>query len=467
MLTPTLRTLAAALAVTLGPTACTPKKIATPGVSLPVVAGARKAAIAEQVQPFLQSQILDSVVVGISVNGKTEVYGFGRGTTASPSVAPDGDALFEIGSITKVYTAMLLADTIEHGAATLDAPLSDFLPPGVTAPTKDGKVITLGQLLTHTSGLPRLPASVQVDSPNPYATYTEELMYKDLSATQLTRAPGESEEYSNFGAGLLGFVVGKKLGHGYADELTSRVIKPLGLTATTLAPTAEQRTRLVMGANDDLQPAPGWTFAALSPAGGLVSSANDQLRMLTAQLAAVGKDPSVVSKLLRRSQTVVLDSGETKTAYGWMVDRSGRYWHNGGTGGYHSFVGFDPKKNIAVVVLAATASSLVDRLAIAMFQIAAGDPAPPVKFPTAAELTPLVGNYDISELETKVAVSVAKDKLYIAAPGEAPTRLVPLTAREFLIESLQTVVVFEETAGVVDKLVFVINGKPFAAKRIP
>ncbi len=469
MLTFTLRTLAAALALTLtlAPTACTPKKVATPGVTLPAVAGARKAAIAEQVQPFLASQILDSVVVGISVNGKTEVYGFGRGTSANPRVVPDGDALFEIGSVTKVYTAMMLADAIEHGTTTLDAPLSDFLPPGVTAPTYQGKVITLGQLLTHTSGLPRLPASVQVDSPNPYATYNEELLYKDLSATQLTQAPGEAEDYSNFGAGLLGFVVGKKLGRGYAAELNARVLHPLGLTSTTLNPTEAQRPRLVMGANDDLQPAPGWTFAALAPAGGLVSSANDQLRMLNAQLAAVAKDPSALSKLLRRSQTVVLESGESKTAYGWMIDRSGRYWHNGGTGGYHSFVGFDPQKNIAVVVLAATASSLVDRLAIAMFQIAAGDPAPPVKFPTMQELTPLVGTYDISELQTKVVVSVANDKLYIAAPGEAPTRLVPLTAREFLIESLQTVVVFEQTAGVVDKLVFVINGKPFEAKRIP
>ena len=467
MPTSPLCTVPAALVFVLAASACTPKKVATPGTATPVVVGVRQAAIAEQVQPFLKSQILDSVVVGIIVNGKTEVYGFGRGTSAHPTIAPDGDALFEIGSVTKVYTAMMLADAIEHDRAALASPLSDFLPPGVTAPTLEGNVITLGQLLTHTSGLPRLPASVQVDSANPYEGYNEAQLYKDLSATKLTRAPGEAEEYSNFGAGLLGFVVGQKLGHGYADELRIRVLQPLGLAATTLSPTAEQRTRLVMGANDDLKPVPGWTFAALAPAGGLVSSTNDQLRMLNAQLTALGKDASAVSKLLRRSQTVVLDSGVTKTAYGWMVDRQGRYWHNGGTGGYHSFVGFDPQKHIAVVVLAATASSLVDRLAIAMFQIAAGDPAPPVKFPTAADLTPMVGNYDITELKTNVAVTIANDKLYIAAPGEAPTRLVPLTTREFLIESLQTVVVFEETAGVVDKLVFVINGKPFAAKRIP
>jgi hypothetical protein len=90
-----------------------------------------------------------------------------------------------------------------------------------------------------------------------------------------------------------------------------------------------------------------------------------------------------------------------------------------------------------------------------------------VKFPTAAELAPLVGDFDITELSTKVTVTASNGRLYIGAPGEAPTRLIPLTAREFLIESLQTVVVFEEKAGKIEQLVFVINGKPFVAKRVP
>ena len=224
---------------------------------------------------------------------------------------------------------------------------------------------------------------------------------------------------------------------------------------------------MVTGVNDDLVAVPGWTFDALAPAGGLLSTANDQLRMLDAQLAAHRNAQTPVAATLRRSQALVLDTAESKVAYGWMVDKTGRYWHNGGTGGYHSFVGFDPQKNIAVVVLAATASSLADRLAIAAFQIAAGDPAPPVKFPTAAELAPLVGDFDVAELSTKVTVTTTNGRLYIGAPGEAPARLIPLTAREFLIEALQTVVVFEEKSGKIEQLVFVINGKPFVAKRVP
>jgi CubicO group peptidase (beta-lactamase class C family) len=462
-----LQSVAVTMTLAVGATGCTSTKPKVSTPTIPVALTPRKAAIAEQVQPFVDSKILDSVVVGISVNGKSEVYGFGRGTTATPAVPPDGDALFEIGSITKVYTGMLLADAVEQGQASLDAPFSDFVPPGVTVPTRDNKVITLGQLLTHTSGLPRLPASINVESTNPYGAYNEDLLYRDLAATKLDRAPGENEEYSNFGAGLLGFAVGKKLGGGYASQLQQRVLAPLQLTSTTLAPSAAQKQHVVTGVNDDLVAVPGWTFDALAPAGALLSTANDQLRMLTAQLAAHRNEASPLAKTLRRSQTLVLDTAESKIAYGWMIDKAGRYWHNGGTGGYHSFVGFDPQKNIAVVVLAATASSLVDRLAIAAFQIAAGDPAPPVKFPTAAELAPLVGDFDITELSTKVTVTASNGRLYIGAPGEAPTRLIPLTAREFLIESLQTVVVFEEKAGKIEQLVFVINGKPFVAKRVP
>ncbi|HPH66443.1 MAG TPA: serine hydrolase domain-containing protein [Kofleriaceae bacterium] len=462
-----LQAVAVTLTVAVGASGCTSTKPKAAMSPAQIALTPRKAAIAEQVQPFLDSKILDSVVVGISVNGKTEVYGFGRGTAATPAIAPDGDSLFEIGSITKVYTGMLLADAVEHGQATLDAPFSDFVPPGVTVPAREKKVITLGHLLTHTSGLPRLPASIDVESPNPYGAYNEDMLYRDLSATKLERAPGENEEYSNFGAGLLGFAVGKKLGGGFASELKQRVLAPLQLTATTLTPTAAEKARVVTGVNDDLVAVPGWTFDALAPAGGLLSTANDQLRMLDAQLAAHRNAQTPVAATLRRSQALVLDTAESKVAYGWMVDKTGRYWHNGGTGGYHSFVGFDPQKNIAVVVLAATASSLVDRLAIAAFQIAAGDPAPPVKFPTAAELAPLVGDFDVAELSTKVTVTTTNGRLYIGAPGEAPARLIPLTAREFLIEALQTVVVFEEKSGKIEQLVFVINGKPFVAKRVP
>jgi serine-type D-Ala-D-Ala carboxypeptidase/endopeptidase len=434
--------------------------------------GPRKNAIAEHVAPFIDSAILDSVVVGISVNGKTEIYGFGRGTTGSPKTPPTADSLFEIGSITKIYTAMLVADAERKALLKLDDPLSDFLPPGITAPTRDGEVITLKQLLNHTSGLPSLPKSVVAESENPYANYNETMLYNDLNTSTLESEPGEVQAYSNFGAGLAGFVVGKKLGRGYAAELADRVLVPLGLRSTSLGVSPAQRSQVVTGANDDLKPTVAWTFDALAPAGGLMSSARDQVRMLEAQLASLRKqntdstDPRPLA-MLAATHKVLFESKDSKTAYGWMIDGKGRYWHNGGTGGYHSFVGFDPDKNIAVVVLAATSSSLVDRLAISLFAIAAGDPVPPVKFPTAKELADGVGSYYIDELKVAIAVTQVNNRLYIAGPGEAPTRLIPLTAREFLIESLQTVVVFEEKAGTIGQLIFVIGGKQFAAKRLP
>jgi serine-type D-Ala-D-Ala carboxypeptidase/endopeptidase len=171
---------------------------------------------------------------------------------------------------------------------------------------------------------------------------------------------------------------------------------------------------------------------------------------------------------VKRSQELLLDEAGSKDAYGWSLDGKGRYWHNGGTGGYHSFAGFDPQNGTAVVVLAATASSLVDRLASSMFDVAAGSPTQPVRFPDASAMAPLVGRYLIPELgeQGDVRISLRNGRLYAGSPNETPSRLIPLTGREYLIESLQTVVVFEEDAGKITRMVFAIGQQRFVAGRV-
>jgi serine-type D-Ala-D-Ala carboxypeptidase/endopeptidase len=159
--------------------------------------GPHREAIAAQLRPFIDGEIVNGIVVGIYDAGRREIYGFGKGPNGA---APNGRTLFEIGSITKVYTSLLFADSIQRREVALNTAVSDLLPPGVTAPTKDKRTISLGHLAVHSSGLPRLPPTIaaHANAPDPYAGFDEDTLYRDLVHTQLESAPGAHIVYSNY-----------------------------------------------------------------------------------------------------------------------------------------------------------------------------------------------------------------------------------------------------------------------------
>src|SRR5512139_332889 len=158
-----------------------PAKAPTKPVPTSDLDGPHKDAVAAQVKPYLDGEIVSGVVIGLYDAGKTEIYGFGRG----PAGKPTADTLYEIGSITKVYTGLLLADAVQRKEVELDTPVAELMPPGVTVPTRDKQVITLRHLVLHSSGLPRLPPSVNPTAPDPYGHYTEDMLVRDLIATEL------------------------------------------------------------------------------------------------------------------------------------------------------------------------------------------------------------------------------------------------------------------------------------------
>ena len=436
-----------------------------PVVAAPVTDpdGPHRAAVRAQVQPFLDAEVLSGVVVGLYDAGKLEIYGFGAGPDGKP---PSGTTLFELGSITKVYTGLLLADAVQRREVTLDTPVSELLPPGITVPTRDKQVITLKHLVLHSSGLPRLPASLLAPRADPYGGYGEEQLYRDLLATELASPPGTQIVYSNFGAGLLGHALGRKLGGGYGQALRDRVLTPLGLTSTFLGFPAGTDGERAQGTNDDLHPMPPWTFDALASAGALVSNARDQLQLIDAELDAAAGSKGVLRAPMRLSQEEQLEDPDRgpNSGLGWMIDADGRYWHNGGTGGFHSFVGFEPKTRRGIVILSATSTSLVDRLANAMYKVLEGEPPPPAAFPTPAALAGLAGTYDFSG--SKLIVSAVGKRLYIEGPGEPRHRMLPLSAKEFFIEPLQAAAIFQDEGGKVVRLVFALGDHTMTANRV-
>ncbi len=266
-----------------------------------------------------------------------------------------GDTVFEVGSVGKVFTALLLADMARREEVALADPVARYLPPRVHVPERGGRAITLQDLATHHSGLPRLPTNfVPRDPANPYADYTLDRLYEFLSGFQLTRDVGAQYQYSNLGYGLLGHALARRAGLDYEALVLARIAAPLGLASTRIALSPQLKAKLAIGHNERLEPVPNWDDTTLAGAGSLLSSVNDLLTFVSAHLDG-RKSPlrSAMRAMLAVRQPT--DAPNVEIALGWhLSSREGRelVWHNGGTGGYSSFIGFSPDTRTGIVVLA-------------------------------------------------------------------------------------------------------------------
>lgn len=295
------------------------------------------------------------VVVAAGPPGDTHVAA--RGDTGRGE-APDAHTLFEIGSITKTFTTLLLADGVVRGRWRLDTPVRELLPAGVEVPSRDGEQITLQHLATHTSGLPRSPARLGLREnlaylrrgTDPYADLTEQDVLDGLGGVRLRRAPGRgTPAYSNLGAGLLGIALATATGTDFGTLVRDRICASLGLsdTATDDLLTAEQRRRSAVGHRSRGRPADPWPLPGIPGAGALRSTATDLMRYLAAQL-----DPSrtALADAIRLTHATP-PGGPTQMGLGWHRAGSGVLWHNGGTGGFRSIAVVDHLGGVAATTL--------------------------------------------------------------------------------------------------------------------
>jgi serine-type D-Ala-D-Ala carboxypeptidase/endopeptidase len=275
--------------------------------------------------------------VAFAVVAGTDVRGGGFG-------GADADSVFQIGSVTKALTGLLLADSAARGEVRLSAPGTDYLPGA-----SPGRV-TLVELATHTSGLPRLPPGMlryAVLRPrNPYAWYPKSSFLR-AARRSLATAPGSQPyAYSNFGAALLGHLLGEAAQLPYQRLVEERICRPLAMTATGFA------ARPVQGYSNGRK-VPPWRLGPLAAAGGLYSTAGDMAKLLTACLRPPGT-PVAESAPLALATHAVLGPRE-EIGLGWHhALRDGRRvsWHNGMTGGYSSMIALDIERQLAVAALA-------------------------------------------------------------------------------------------------------------------
>ncbi|HEY5926567.1 MAG TPA: serine hydrolase [Kofleriaceae bacterium] len=423
--------------------------------------GPNRAVIAKHVQPLIDAELATGIVVGIVDAGKREIYGFGKGPNGA---APTGKTLFELGSVTKLYTGLLLADAVQRREVGLDTPVAELLPTGVTAPTRDKRVITLRHLVLHSSGLPPLPPSVRPDAADPFGAYRESQLFQDLVRTQLLFPPGERILMSDYGVGLLANGLGRKIGGGYVKALTARVLVPLGLKDTFFVVPDEHKARLAAGTNEDLAPAKPWTYDALAGTGGLISSVRDQLALIDAELDADAGSRAPLRPAMRLTQEAQLERTGDNAGLGLEIESAGIYYQTGTTGGFHAFLSFDPKTRRGVVVLASSKVSLVNAVGRNLHRVLAKEDIKPPKFADPATLATFVGKYNFQGLE--LTVSVAGKRLYVEGPGEPKIRMLPISDHEFYIERLRSIVVFEKQADKVTRAIFIVGDKQLAAPRI-
>ena len=311
-------------------------------------------AVRELVRPYIDKRQAKGIVVGlVEPDGSRRVLAFGEaGEGARPLGA---SSIFEIGSITKTFTGTVLADMVRRRQVKLDDTVAKYMPAGVRVPSLNGRQITLLDLATHTSGLPRLPTDyVSPDPGNPYAQFAAEHLYAFLNRHELAREPGAKFEYSNLGMGLLGHALARAAGaKSFQTLVADRVLRPLGMSMTAYGRTAALAPWMTRGYNQQGAVAPYFDVAVLAGGGGLNSNVTDLMTYLDAN---IGEPTSPLEHAMRdarrdyRSPRPGVQSG-----LGWMTMTRGPLTLvglNGGTAGYSTYVAFDPETRAGVVVLA-------------------------------------------------------------------------------------------------------------------
>ena len=311
-------------------------------------------------------------VVGVLRHGVRRIFTYG---TAKP------DSIFEITSISKTFTGLLLAQMVAQGKADLDEPVRSLLPPGTVA-RPPAREISLLDLATHHSGLPMWPDNLKpANSTNPFADYRAADLYASLAKQGVARPLNTSFQYSNFGYSLLAEALANRAGTSYPDLLRQEITGPLGLRDTVVALSPEQQSRFIQGHNMQHRPIHGWDMDAMAGAGGIRTTAADMLTYLEAQLhpeklTAGGSLPRAIiashhvwADLLRGHRIAL--------AWAYSTD-NGTYWHDGGCGGYCSYAFFHPEGDYAAVVLVNQhpgLASFADLLGEHIRERLAGEPA--------------------------------------------------------------------------------------------
>lgn len=408
-------------------------------------------------------------IVSAEIDGANVSYStFGK-LAAPAGVAPER-VLFEIGSITKFFTGLLLAQATLDGKVSLDDPITKYLPPDLSL-HPNVAAITLRQLSTHTSGLPRLPDNLHPLVPaDPYANYLEPQLYDFLGSFKPAKTPPQAADYSNLGAGLLGHLLERAYGVSYAELVRTKITDPLAMNDTTIALTDDQKARFAVPHSGSVAVLP-WNLGVLSGAGALRSTAADLAKF--AQALCDEHSPIAAAwKIAREPRAPMGPRGQIGLGI-FISERDGRtvYSHGGGTGGFRSHLEFTPATRTALVVLLNNDDPDPAALAAAAHRpptdasAAKSAPTPEVAI-SADELRKFTGVYAIDARARFTVVLDEQGQLRIRLTGQAFLPVSYLGGDRFAAKAVAAQFQFARSAdGKVTSVTLHQNGREIPASR--
>jgi len=407
--------------------------------------------------------------IAVGLVGDTIEEAFACASGAAP--VPSRDTIFEIGSITKGFTGLLLADMVRKGEVALDDRASKYSRAGAKLPAFDSREITLRDLVTQTSSLPRLPPGfAPSNARNPYAGFDADALYAALARTTLTRPIGQKPEYSNLGFMWLSEMLARRAGKPYEALLKERVLDPLGMADTGITLSESQRARAATPHAAGYQPTPLWDVPGdLGGVGALRSCLADMLK-LAAALAGRRDTPLKETIALALEPMRPAEMPGNATGYAWVtLERPGVrvYWHNGGTGGSHAMIAVNPRTRTAAVVLVDSTDSF-DDLAFHLVE-----PSLPLKRPHAAlPIDPAtrdqyVGTYQVTP-NFRIQVFVEGERMMTRATGQQAIEIAREGPDTFFLRGVEARLVFHrKDGGAIDSVTIQQGGRETPATRLP
>lgn len=407
--------------------------------------------------------------MAIALIDSTGIYYFNFGTTTYGGENVDENSIYEIGSISKVFTGILLAQQIVDGDLKIDDEINNLLPDSIKVPVIGNEEITLGTLADHTSGLPRMPTNFSPANPNnPFADYTMQQMYEFISNYQPSRAVGSEYEYSNLAQGLLGHLLAENKNLSYEQLMIGTIADPLEMKETRVNFNERMKKNLAFGHSDG-KVVENWDIPTLPGAGAIRSSTFDMAKFISANLGYID---SPLAEAMNLSHKIRHDkAGKWSVALGWHIgkgDNGDIYWHNGGTGGYRAFAGFVKETGKGVVVLTNSSQSCDDigfkllndnsKLANPKFKSDAIELA-------ESTLSKYVGVYKLTR-DITISITKVGTQLYAQATNQERFEIYPETKTSFFLTEIEATISFQLKKDTVTSLILLQEGKETTAKKI-
>lgn len=423
--------------------------------------------VVESIEKRIANGVTPSMAIALIDSTGTKFFHFGKASKDGKAV--DQHSIYEIGSISKVFTGILLAQQVLDGDLKLDDEINDYLPEGIKSTVMGDAAITFGNLTDHTSGYPRMPDNFTPANPNnPFADYTEDQMYAFISDYQPVREVGAAYEYSNFAQGLLGYLLALNKNSTYEDLLIQTIADPLNMKDTRIGLTERMQKNLALGHNGG-EVVENWDIPTLAGAGAIRSSTSDMARFIAANLGYIEsplKEAMALSHKARHNK-----AGDMSVAMGWHIKKGADgdvIWHNGGTGGYRTFAGFVKESGVGLVLLTNSSSSSDD---IGFYLLDPGSKLAEVKPKGQSVEVPesileqYVGVYELAP-EFKITVTQEGKELYGQATGQPKFQMFAENETLFYLTVVEAKISFQRKNGEVESLTLFQGGQEMLGKKV-